>query len=166
MNSSASAAIARIWVRIPDAESMEHLGRQIVRAGQSTGVIYLHGELGAGKTTVARGLVRELGIDAPVKSPTYTLVELYETQARRVVHFDLYRLQDPEELEFLSAREYFTPDHTCLVEWPERGAPYLPPPDLTVNIEYAGTERRVELTAAGPAGARILTTLSAMSPPP
>lgn len=119
-------------------------------------MVYLEGDLGAGKTTLVRGFLRALGYDGPVRSPTYTLVEPYEFLQLRVYHMDLYRLADPEELEFLGIRDFLDADTLCLVEWPERGRGLLAPPDLTLRIEYTDSGRRVFLLPASPRGRAIL----------
>lgn len=121
------------------------LGAELARRFPDGGLITLHGDLGAGKTTLVRGLLRELGHAGVVKSPTYTLVEPYHTNGRDIFHFDLYRVADPEELEYMGIRDYLRPDALCLVEWPEKAGDILPKPDLQVFIQHAGTERRVEL---------------------
>ena len=118
--------------------------------------LYLQGELGAGKTTFVRGLLRGLGYQGLVKSPTYALVEPYEAGGRRLYHFDLYRLAAPEELEALGGRDYFDERGLCLVEWPERAAGVLPPPDLLLRLSLAGTGRELDCEARTPAGERCL----------
>ncbi|MFT6430866.1 MAG: tRNA threonylcarbamoyladenosine biosynthesis protein TsaE [Halopseudomonas sp.] len=124
-------------------QAMEAVGAAIGRAMRAHGVIYLRGDLGAGKTTLSRGLIRAQGYAGAVKSPTFTLVEPYELSDRAIYHFDLYRLLDPEELEFLGVRDYFSADSLCLVEWPEKGEGVLPSPDMIITIAVSGTGRRL-----------------------
>jgi tRNA threonylcarbamoyladenosine biosynthesis protein TsaE len=153
--------VERTW-QLENEADMVALGHVLGQAiAPCPGVVtaYLRGNLGAGKTTLTRGVLRAFGHTGYVKSPTYTLVEVYEFAARPVYHFDLYRLGDPEELEYMGIRDYFTGSSVCLLEWPERGAGYLPEPDLTVDIRVAGTGRKVILSGATPAGCQVLALL-------
>ena len=115
-------------------------------------VIYLHGDLGAGKTTLVRGLLRALGHEGRVPSPTYTLVEPYTLGRRELKHLDLYRLADPEELAFLGIRDM---GGVLLIEWPERGAHFLPPPDLECRLSTAGPGRVLDVVGETPAGQNL-----------
>lgn len=121
--------------------------------GVSVGlVIYFYGDLGAGKTTFARGLLHGLGHQGKVKSPTYTLVEPYAINNTQLYHFDLYRFTDEEEWESAGFREYFHRGSICLVEWPEKAASLLPAPDITIQLQAQGMGRQVTLNAHTPLG--------------
>jgi len=166
-------------------EDMERLGAALAPQLRAGLVVFLHGELGAGKTTFIRGVLRGLGFTGAVKSPTYTLVEPYQlggktapaivpggTASRSalppsmavagltVYHFDLYRLNDPEELEFLGVRDYLGGSGVCLVEWAERGAGVLPAPDVDIAIERKEEGRVVRLTSNTETGAVLLRGLA------
>ena len=121
--------------------------------------VYLSGELGAGKTTLARGILQGLGHAGRVKSPTYGLVEVYEFSRLYLYHFDFYRFNDPEELAATGFREYFRPDAICLVEWPEKAA-RLAQPDLQIELRVTGTGRTAELHAQTEVGRRCLSRLT------
>lgn len=124
-------------LQAPDPTVVEQLGAQLAQRLPAPCVIYLHGELGAGKTTLVRGYLRALGYRGPVKSPTYTLLEPYSVADKIIYHMDLYRMADPEELEYIGLRDLLGADSVCLIEWPERGVGALPQPDLEVFIAYA-----------------------------
>ena len=115
-------------------------------------VLYLTGELGAGKTTCARSLLRALGVEGLIRSPTYTLVEVYETCKILCVHVDLYRLQGPADVEDLGLREYLASPCLLLVEWPEKGGAALPAPDLELSLTYTGETRHARLQAHSASG--------------
>jgi tRNA threonylcarbamoyladenosine biosynthesis protein TsaE len=137
---------------------MEQLGAMLANATPDKGAVYfLYGPLGTGKTTLVRGFLKALGHTGPIKSPTYTLVETYQVGGRSVHHFDLYRIADPEELEYLGIRDYFDGESLCLVEWPERGAELWVRPDVAIHIRYQDTHREVEVEEFTPCGEIILT---------
>jgi tRNA threonylcarbamoyladenosine biosynthesis protein TsaE len=145
---------------LASADDTTALGTAIAGAlGDRPGaVVFLQGPLGAGKTTVARGLLRALGVRGAIRSPTYTLLEPYEMAGRMLVHLDLYRLADARELEPLGLRDY--PPERCwwLIEWPERAAGRLPPAALTVVLAHDGQGRRAVLD--GPASAGVVAEFS------
>ncbi len=130
---------------IENEAAMMAYGGKIADQFPNGGIVLLKGDLGAGKTTLVRGLLRHLGHQGNVKSPTYTLVEPYELNDRKVYHFDLYRLGDPEELEYMGGRDYWESDALCLIEWPEQAKGYLPDADLSLEISYEGSGRNISI---------------------
>ena len=123
-------------------------------------IIYLQGDLGSGKTTFARGFIHKLGHSGKVKSPTFTLVETYDLEKARLYHFDLYRLKDPLELEYIGIRDLNgESDVMCLIEWPERGGSALPEADLVIRLEYQGDLRAVDYQANSTKGQMIIDKL-------
>jgi tRNA threonylcarbamoyladenosine biosynthesis protein TsaE len=123
-------------------------------------VVYLNGDLGSGKTTLTRGFVRGMGYQGNVKSPTYTLVEPYELAKWRIFHFDLYRLSNAEELEYMGIRDYFNHDCCCFIEWPEKGTGILAKADMIINIAYQGEQRFIKLQAKSNYGEHVIVTLA------
>ena len=143
-----------------DENATVAMGNKLAAIIEQGAVIYLHGDLGAGKTTFTRGIVQGFGHTGKVKSPTYTLVEPYELVRGNVYHFDLYRLGDPEELEFMGIRDYFSATATCIVEWPEKGGEFIPVPDLNATLSYVGDERKIVINGASERGVAIVEKLN------
>jgi len=136
------------------------LGQQIaLNIPQQQFVIHLKGDLGAGKTTFSRGLIQALGHDGNVKSPTYTLVEHYQLNNRDIFHFDLYRLSEPEELDYLGIDDYFSGNALCLIEWPQQAGNALPQPDLLIELSYHEAGRMVEITALSKTAEQLINNL-------
>jgi tRNA threonylcarbamoyladenosine biosynthesis protein TsaE len=141
-----------IVLDVPSAEAQEDLGRCLALCAPRPFVVYLEGDLGAGKTTLVRGFLRGLGHAGNVKSPTFTLIEPYDVPSGPVFHLDLYRLADPEELEYLGLRDLLGERSVLLVEWPERGEGSLPSADLRIAIEHRDSARRLRVDGISPAG--------------
>lgn len=143
-------------IDLPDEAATLALARRIAPTLRPGGVVYLRGELGAGKTTLARALLRALGVGERVKSPTYSLLERYAFDGRQAFHLDLYRIAAPGELEWLGLDELRDPAALVLIEWPERGAGALPPPDLDIVLEHAGSGRAARLSPCSLRGSACL----------
>ena len=131
---------------LPDDNATRALGAALAGGIGPGRVLFLCGDLGSGKTTLVQGLIKALGFTGRVKSPTYSLVELYKLSRLNLYHFDFYRFEDRSEWVDSGFREYFNQDSACIVEWPERAAGLLAPPDLEVRLEFSGSGRRARLT--------------------
>ena len=149
----------RLILFIADEAAMEALGARLARHIPPGFNCYLQGELGSGKTTLVRGVLRGLGHPGAVKSPTFTLVEPYEFPRYSLYHFDLYRLSDPDELEYLGLRDYFRDDSICLVEWPEKGGADLPKPDLLIQLSYQDQGRELHFSSYTSQGELVLQAI-------
>lgn len=142
-------------------EQQEAVGAALAEECPMGCIIYLQGDLGAGKTTLVRGFIRGLGHDGPVKSPTYTLMEPYQIGEKGICHIDLYRLADAGELEYLGLRDLLQDGAILLVEWPELGQGELPAPDLLIHIDHLQQGRNLELSAKTGLGERLLNATMA-----
>jgi len=139
---------------------MRGFGASLIAACDHGGVITLSGELGTGKTTLVRGALEAEGVNEGVRSPTYTLVEYYPLHRFAVAHFDLYRLADAEELEYLGFRDYLNQQTLCLIEWPQRAGGYLHAVDLQIKLEYVKQGRRLEFSAGTKWGQQLVSRLT------
>lgn len=157
---------SRIYLK--DEHATVGFGEQIANALRSLAApgagicdftIYLSGTLGAGKTTFTRGLLVGFGHSAAVKSPTYTLVEPYQLEEQKIYHFDLYRLADPEELEYLGIRDYFSESALRIIEWPQKAEGYLPEPDLKVDLDLDVPGRSANVQTGSAQGSAVLSNL-------
>lgn len=144
---------------IVNERQMQAFGARLFAACESGGIIALQGDLGTGKTTLVRGALASQGVNDGVRSPTYTLVEFYELETLSIAHFDLYRLADTEELEYLGFRDYLNDDTLCFIEWPERSARILGDIGLVVQLEYVSGGRQLNLMAHTDWARRIIIGL-------
>jgi tRNA threonylcarbamoyladenosine biosynthesis protein TsaE len=157
--------LTRMAGTLADSQATETLGAQLAATVTAGTVVYLYGDLGAGKTTLTRGWLRGLHFTGKVKSPTYTLVESYVVSNLYLYHFDLYRFNDPVEWEEAGFRDYFNAQSICLVEWPDKATPFLPRPDLSVTLTLHGAGRMYQLAAHSGQGELCLTLLMTRTPP-
>jgi tRNA threonylcarbamoyladenosine biosynthesis protein TsaE len=156
--------MTNLEIFLSDSTQTERLGRCLAQLQLAPAVIFLSGELGAGKTTFSRGFIQACGHRGAVKSPTYTLIEPYELANGKVYHLDLYRLRDPAELEFLGLEDLLAEGGICLIEWPEQAGSLLPPPDLTIRLLYANEARTAQLIAHHARAQHWLQSLAAHFP--
>ena len=145
---------------IPDEAGMQQLGKSLANIVCPPLTIYFHGQLGAGKTTLIRALLRNKGVTGAIKSPTFTVVEPYQIDAQHYYHFDLYRIANPDELELIGIRDYLQDNAVLLVEWPEYGGDALPAADISIEIEFAKSGRIIKLRATTTNAAKLLKKLA------
>lgn len=147
-------------LKLPGEAATLQLGASLAAGAGPGRVVHLRGDLGSGKTTLVRGVLRALGWSGRVKSPTYTRVEVYPLSRLNFYHFDFYRFEDRTEWLNSGFRDYFNPDSVCMVEWPERAGDLLEPPDLDVHLQFDGNGRTASLSARSDAGRAWLSLLS------
>ena len=154
------ANVNKLWSDwVPDEAAMTALGARLAKVFPESGLIYLHGDLGAGKSTLVRSFIKARGYSGHVKSPTYTIVEPYQVTGHTIYHLDLYRIADPEELEFIGIRDLLSERSLVLVEWPDKGAGVLPTADLDIYIAYSGQGRDVSINRASEEGMSVIKVL-------
>ena len=132
-------------IELKNVEETEQFGSTLWEALPNKCLVFLQGELGAGKTTLVRGILRTAGHKGAVKSPTYTIVEEYDINSQKVFHFDLYRIADPEELELIGIRDYLEDESLCFIEWAELGQNFLPEPDITICLTTQAQGRNLKI---------------------
>lgn len=164
-DSAATAMRSQHVVALPDETATCKLGAALAASIAPRTVIHLHGELGAGKTALSRALVQSLAPGTRVKSPTYTLIESYDTPRGTIHHLDLYRIADPGELEFLGLADLAAAGGSLVIEWPGKGGDATPPADLVVALAYAGSGRSALLTAVSSPGESLLASVLAAHDP-
>lgn len=152
-----------VKVYLPDEAATLEFAGHFYRVLPPGCLVYLRGNLGAGKTTFVRGYLRAAGYQGKVKSPTFTLVEEYFLQNHTIYHFDLYRLTDPEELEWMGMRDYLRPDALCFIEWPERGVGVLPQADVEIILDIDGPSRNLSVLPISHSGYNLTDTLSRLN---
>lgn len=167
MSASVPAQGAGNWIGLPDEAATIDFAARLARAlpaADAPLVLHLHGDLGAGKTTLARGMLQALGESGPVRSPTYALMAEYEPQGRRVLHLDLYRLESPDDLLALGLADHLPDSTLWLIEWPEKGeGGELPPADADLYLEPEGVARRARIVPRTASGGRWAAAVAADS---
>lgn len=148
---------------LPNEESSRAFGKKLADCLLPSAVLAFRGELGTGKTSIIRAMLRTLGVDTAVKSPTFSLVESYSCSSLQVHHFDLYRIQEEEELEYLGLRDYFSENAVCCIEWPERASALLSRIDLDVDLRVKGGGRAMRISALSALGERMFLCLTGES---
>ena len=148
-----------ISLLIRDEKDTQKLAYIFAKYCTSPLIITLQGNLGVGKTTFIRGLLEAMGVQPPLKSPSFSIVETYSLENTCIHHFDLYRIHDPEELEYIGFRDYHTDNTVVCIEWPENGGPYIPKPDIAIHIQYEDTGRRWEISSHTEKGNNILSSV-------
>lgn len=132
-------------IYLPNSNATETFGAELWARLPEKALIFLHGDLGAGKTTLVRGLLRAAGVTGAIKSPTYALIEEYDVAGRKIFHFDLYRLAHPEELEWIGIDDYLNQNALCFIEWSSKGAGVLPHADITISLKMHDDGRLIEV---------------------
>lgn len=145
---------------LPDEKTSEHFAHQLALCLTAPLIITFSGEIGTGKTTIIRAMLRSLGVQAAIKSPTFSLVESYQCHDMIVHHFDLYRIHSEDELDYLGFRDYFSPQSICCIEWAEHAGKSLPAVDIRFKLSIKGAGRELHSTALSAAGKRILACLA------
>ena len=154
-----SANDTAITLDLPDETASEALAARLALSLKPSMIITFSGDLGAGKTTIIRAMLNRLGVQSPIKSPTFSLVESYESNHLLIHHFDLYRIHHEEELDYLGFRDYFTQESICCIEWPENARKALPNVDIRFKLNMKGAGREVQITAFSTTGKGILARL-------
>ena len=149
-----------IQIAVANEKAMLVLGRHLAELLKGSGSVFVSGDLGSGKTTLCRGMLHAMGHVGAVKSPTFTLVEPYKIQGTEVSHFDLYRLSDPGELDYIGIEEYFSRKGLCLVEWPEKAEGRLPQHDMEITIDVRGEKRNISIQAMSADGETVCESLA------
>ena len=144
---------------LSNEKASEQFGNQLAGWLMPPLVLTFSGDLGAGKTTIIRAMLKSLGVESSIKSPTFSLVESYNCNKIQIHHFDLYRIHHPEELDYLGFRDYFSKESICCIEWPEHADTQLSEVDLCFKLSSTGAGRHIQITASSVAGQRILTGL-------